>query len=68
MPDEDEPGLLAEINAVRGFIGYCVVFALAVAYLVLGHTAGRIVGIVVLVPWLALGVNSIRKFRRVLKD
>jgi uncharacterized membrane protein len=66
MREDDEPGFLAAVEAVRGFIGSIVVLILSLAFLVMGHTAGRIVGAVLFILWLALGLKTVRKrrFRR----
>jgi hypothetical protein len=63
MRDDDDPGFLAAVEAVRGFIGYSVVLIVGLAYLVMGHTAGRTVGAVLLIFWLALGLKTVRKRR-----
>ena len=63
MRDDDEPGVLAAIQAVREFFGYAVWLILSLAFLVMGHTAGRIVGAVLLILWLVLGIKMIRTRR-----
>ena len=64
--DDDTPGLLRAIWAVVGVqqtIVYLVVGAIAVAYLVMGNEAGRLVGVALLISLLLVGLRFARRHR-----
>jgi len=56
--------LLDARDGIRLSLGTLVWFAIGVAFLVMGNTLGRIVGLLILAPFVFFGARRIRKYRQ----
>lgn len=65
MDDEPEPSLtklvFGFLDSVRQLVGFVVLLAFAIAYVVMGNTAGRLIGVVLLVGCIAIGISLVRR-------
>jgi hypothetical protein len=63
MPGKEIPPFLRAIDWVRNLLGGAVLTCLAIAFLMLGHLWGRIIGAAMLIPVLLAGVAALRTRR-----
>ena len=54
-------GIASALDRVKEFVSYVFLFGIAVAFLVMGHLAGRLVGVALFAIWLAITVRVLRR-------
>lgn len=52
------------VDRTLGLVGGLVFVAIGIAYLALGHTGGEIVGVVLIVPYIAWLARTVRRRAR----
>jgi hypothetical protein len=62
---DDEPTLIERvirfIDPIRQLVGSVILLCLAVAFLVMGNTFGRLVGVVLFAGCIAIGISLVRR-------